>query len=211
MRKTKPDILICSQHGMLTPNRTVGHKLLPEPWPNLERFPALLDEFYFSLEKPAMSLTTERSTEKTPSLAGSADHFHPLPLERTEAAASPSTDKECHRSSESPVPRTDDESQISMKTDSDPRPELRECSELGTEELLQAGIWLARLRMREDHSLKRSQEGQVMIKVEVKPLEIALPDWDYQKSWEANYLRVVDHVRKTLATRAQFDLVEIPA
>src|ERR1700738_1111382 len=157
-----------------------------------------------------MPLATERSTEKTPSLAGSADQFHPRPLEHTEAAASPSTDSQCHRSSESPVPRTGDESQIPTKTDSDPHRRLPECTELGIEELLRAGIWLARLRMRKDHSLKQSPEGQVIVRVEVQPLEVTLPDWDFQQSWKANYLRIEDHVRKRLSASAQFDLSEIP-
>ncbi len=48
-----------------------------------------------------------------------------------------------------------------------------------------------------------------MIRVEVEPFEVALPDWDFTLSWEKNYQRIREEMRKTLRAGVQVTLSEI--
>jgi hypothetical protein len=149
------------------------------------------------------------TTSQNPASAAPLDQPHPLPPECSELATASSIGDQSHHFSESEVPRTDDEPQISKKTDSDRSDALGEGSRLGTEELLQAGIWAAGLRMRKDsdHPLKKAPSGQVIVRVEVEPFEMPMPDWEFGLSWEQNYSRIAGTVREHLL-QAKFTLTE---
>src|ERR1041384_1817374 len=146
-----------------------------------------------------------------PSLADLLVEKNPQQPEQTELADAPSIDEvsAALHSSGSLTQQTSGESQKSKKTSSDFHRQVDADTPIGTAQLLAAGIWIAGLRRRVD-SLKQSPTGKIMVRVEVSPFEIELPDWMTLLSWEANYHRIVAQVKGMLASEVHFTLTEIP-